>query len=372
MNNETKHFRLFPGIWVVLAIAVIFAARIGWKEAHYPHQIRELAEKFASLAIIQTRPVLNHAGTRLGVIHTTEHGVGVFMADTKTGGEQALCEVKDLNYNGRGTALFGWSPDDKTFAFAWNQRLCFWTGDGTKAVDETDDNVELFAWLSPDSGVCVDDASALQRWQFDAGHWRQTGAWPLAAGQGLPQALVVLDTNTVAWLAGKTLWQMNLQTGEKSSIYSGPAAGGSSLSYSQETDEFLLVLNTNRARVSSLIGVTRSTGVERMIARTRLLVREAQWINKGQGYVCRGANGDTNMAVARMDLKSPEKNFFQLGGVEDLVAAEAGACFYAFAALTNEPPGVWKCDLDKGELKQVYSPWGTRDLQIHYQPVLTE
>src|SRR5665213_397377 len=370
MNN--KHFRLFPGIWVVLAIAVLFAVRIAWEDARYPHQIKELAEKFASLAIIQTRPVLNHTGTMLGVIHTTEHGVGVFMADTKSGNEQALCEVKDSSYNGRASALFGWSPDDKTFAFAWNEKLCFWNGDGTKAVDETPlpNNVDLFAWLSPDSCVCVDDASLLQRWQFDAGHWRQTGTWPLAAGKDSPPTLVALDTNTVAWLAGKTIWQMNMQSGQKSSIYSGSAAGGSSLSYSPETDEFLLVLNTNRARVSSLVAVSRSTGTERVIARARLLIREAQWINNGQGYVCRGFSGDTNIVTARVDLKSSEKSFFQGGDIESLLAADAGSSFYAFAALTNEPPGVWKCDPNKGELERVYSPWGTRDLQIHYQPAL--
>jgi hypothetical protein len=370
MNN--KHFRLFPGLWVVLAIGVIFAARIWWREAQYPHQIKELAAKFASLAIIQTRPVLNHAGTMLGIIHTTEHGVGVFMADAKTGSEQILCEVKDWGYNGRGTALFGWSPDDKTFAFAWNQMLCFWTGDGAKAVDEMmlPNYVDLFAWLSPDSCVCIDNGSLLQRWQFDAGHWRQIGTWPLETGKDSPLALVALDTNTVAWLAGKAIWQMNLQSGEPTKLYSGLAASSPSLSYSPDSGEFLLVLNTNRNRPSSLIAVSRSTGAERFVSRTRLSAREAQWINNGRGYVCRGLSGDTNMVSARAELKTSEKSFFQTGAAESLLDADSGISFYAFAALTNEPPGVWKCDASRGELERVYSPWGTRDLQIHYQPAV--
>ena len=377
MNNHDNishfHIRWFPGVWIILAITLSFAGRIWWKQANYPHQVNRLAEELSSISIIQTQPVLNHAGTMLGIIHTTEHGVGVFMTGTKTRSERELCEIKDFDYIAPGTALFGWSPDDKTFAFSWNQKLNFWTGDGAGAIQETNDvsGVGLFAWLSPESCVCIDSVQVLHLFQFDAGHWRQIDNWPLPANDGPPRSLVALGTNSIAWNTGKTIWQMNLGEGQTKPVYSNSKADIASTSYSRDTDEFLLVLNTNRSRVSSLVAVSLTAAVERKVAPDRLFIRDAQWINKGQGYVCWGNSGDTTMVIAKADAGSSEKTFFRYGEVQGLFSDGEDSRFYAFAAESNEPPSIWECDSDKGDVERVYSPWGNRDLQIHYQPVLT-
>lgn len=377
MNNLEKHkharLKLVPGIRIVLGIAVLFAGLIWWKQAHYPHQIKQLAEEFSRISIIQTRPVLNHAGTLVGIIHTTEHGVGVFVADIKTRTERKLCEIRDSDYDAHGTDVFGWSPDDKTFAFSWNQMLLFWTGDGNKAIEETisSNGAELFAWLSPDSCASVDSLPVLHLFKFDGGHWHANGNWPLANNDGPPRAFVAMGTNSVAWQTGKAIWQMNFDSGEMKRCYSVPKGDIVSMSYSKFTDEFLLVVNTNRATASSLLAVSRTAAVERPVAPDRFLIRQAQWINKGHGYVCRAVSGDTTLIMAKAGDGTREKSFFRRGGAESLFCDGEDSRFYAFAAATNEPPGMWKCEADKGDVDYVYPPWGNREVQVHYQPVLT-
>lgn len=315
MNNLEKHnharTKLVPVIWLGL---------IWWKQAHYPHQTKELAEEFSRISIIQTRPVLNHAGTSVCIIHTTEHGVGVFVADIKTRTERKLYEIKDSDYDAHGTGVFGWSPDDKAFAFSWNQMLLFWTDNGNRAIEETlsSNGAELFAWSSPDSCASVDRVPVLHLFKFDEGHWHANGDWPLANNDGPPYAFVAMGINSVAWQTGKAIWQMNFDSGEMKRCYSTPKGDIVSMSYSKFTDEFLLLVNTNRAMVSTLLTVSRTATVGRPFAPERFLIREAQWINKGHGYVCREVSGDTTLIMAKAGDGTPEKTFFRRSGVESL------------------------------------------------------
>jgi hypothetical protein len=371
-NSARPRFKWFPGLWIVLAIGVLFGGRIYWRQLHYPHQIKQLAADFSSISIIQTRPVLNHAETLVGVIHTTEHGVGVFVADTKTRTENELCEVKDYKYVAPGTTLFGWSPDDETFAFSWDGMLRFWTRDGASALDEIplSNGANLFAWLSPESCVLIDKASTLRRFGFLEGHWQQTDSWPLESSDGMPRSLLAISSNSVAWHTSKAIWQMALDNAQPKRLYSSKGDIGS-ISYAEETGEFLLVVNTNKSKISSLHALSQSTLQERPLAADRYFIREAQWINKGHGYACRGVNGDATQVIAKMDGQSAEMVFFRHGDAQSLLLGGGGASFYVFSAQTNEPPGVWKCDALKGETAYIFSPLGDRHRELHYNPALT-
>src|SRR5665213_906017 len=130
--------RIFPGIWIVAAVMIFFTAHLVWRQAKNPRNIELMAKAFSSINIIQKPAVMNHDGSLIGLIHTTERGVGVFLENVKKKTEQKICEVKDLDYSPSSAAVFGWSPDDNTFAFSWNNSLHFLKNDGTESIRDTD------------------------------------------------------------------------------------------------------------------------------------------------------------------------------------------------------------------------------------------
>jgi len=361
-----------PGICIILGIALLFAGRIWWRQAHYPHQIKKLAEEFSSLAIIQTQPLPNHAQTLFAMVHTTEHGVGVFLADAVTRTEKSLGEVKDFDYNARATALFGWSPDDKTFACLWNGQLHLWNGDGTAEMPGSPFTLDtaFLTWLTPESFVALDHVPIAHRFDNVAGHWQETGDWPLSGSDGAPLALVPSGTNTIAWQTAKSIWQMDLASGETKHLYSPSPGAIVSLSYSPETAEFLAVVNAGKAKVSSLVAISRETGVQRTLPTDRWFIRDAQWLDQGQGYALRAVVGDTTLIMAKTGENSGWQTFFRGGGAENMFSDGNSSHFYAFANATNEPPGLWKCEADNGNMEYAYPPWGNRDLPLHYQPAV--
>src|SRR6185312_9797890 len=131
-------FRLFPGLWIVLGVCLLLGARAAWGWARFPHGIEKLAKQLSSMNVIQKYPVLNHAHSLLGVIHTTEHGVGVFIEDPAKKTEQKICEVTDADYKASGAWVLGWSPDDKTLAYSWDRTLHFVSNDGTEPGGNVD------------------------------------------------------------------------------------------------------------------------------------------------------------------------------------------------------------------------------------------
>jgi hypothetical protein len=152
MNKEPLQLRWRPGIWIVLGISSVFALWMGWRAASFPKQIKPLAEMLSGVSIIQKTPVANHAGTAVAVIRTTKTGVGFFLVNTKTREETKLVELADVDYAASGAWTFGWSPDDKYFAYSLtNLFIC--DGDGRSVVSkiEIPNGIEPFTWITSEA-----------------------------------------------------------------------------------------------------------------------------------------------------------------------------------------------------------------------------
>ena len=376
MNRRDIQIRLFPGVWIAVAILLCFAARALWGWMHYPHQIERLAKELSSINIIQKAPVANHAGTLLGIIRTTEQGEGIFIEDIANKTEKKLCEATDVNYMASRDWLFGWSPDDATLAYSWDYTLNF-AGTGSQETDGKIDGItnriQSLVWLTPDSCAFIDESQQLVSVQCVAGQWKETASWKLPGTNGPPESLQAMGTNTVAWHTRNVLWRADVASGEIRHLYSSAPKTIGGISYSEDTGAFLLVENTNRSTVSSLVVLSPDAGGFRKdeLAR-KSSIASAQWINKGQGYACVVNQRDNSVLTIKDGWTAPENTLFTNGQVWSIFCDGESSRVYALADQSSEPAGIWQCDGNDGDASQVVSPWANQDVDFHFQPVLTE
>lgn len=377
--------RLFPGIWIAASVFAALVLCIGVRWLRRPHDLEKLAENYASVYLFQKPPVINHAGTMIGSIHTTPRGVGVFIADVRAKTEKNICEVRSMDfmndlshYNMDAQGVFGWSPDDGTFAFLWDYKLYFLPNGGEKISGGTDSHgIRSFAWLSSDSCAYIDDGQKLVLLKDIDGKWSEQSSWTLSKTNGAPRALMVIDPVTVAWITDNALWKMDISSGEVQSVYSDSQKQMASASWCQETESFLLTANVrtrngrNQTSAVVLLRSGQAPSVVKSISGSDLIT-EAQWVNGGKGWAYTTTHGEKAFLTVRPDDSETEQQYFTSGKVEKIVCNTEDSCVYAFAVKTNEPPGFWRCDFQRAKAAYVLPPWGYRDLLLNFQPALTD
>jgi hypothetical protein len=373
--KQNQRSPLLPGIVILSAALLAFAIHSLWHRMHYPRRLQQLARDFASIHAYREPPVVNHAGTKIGLICNTPKGLGVFIADTSARKRETLCEADDDADVGTPHA-FGWSPNDRTFAYRWNVELRFTTGDGKPEPGAIDAPYFVaFAWLSPNRCAYIDgntnqnNIPQLAVAEKAGDQWRQIAVWPLPASQEKPRSLLASGTNTVVWLTAHTVWQMDLAAGTVKTLYSNPKSGITSLAYSPDTGKFLLIETAHRARTSSLSILENGSKIPQPT--DKFLMRDAQWINHGKGYACLKDEGDDSSVVVHSLPELPVQTFFRHAQIGNFICPGEGSRLFVFASLTNEAPSLWQCDADSGETRQLLSPWGFTNAPVHFQPALT-
>jgi dienelactone hydrolase len=374
--KKTTWLQLFPGIWIVAGILFFFAARVVWGWMHYPHQIERLAKQLSSINIIQKAPVANHAGTLLGVIHTTEQGAGVFIEDIANKTEKKLCEATDVDYMASRDWVFGWSPDDRILAYSWDYTLNFAGTGGQRAdgkIDSITNRIQSFAWLTLTNCAFIDESQQLVSVQFVAGRWMEAASWKLPDTNGPPESLQAVGTNLVVWHTRNILWRADVSSGEVRPLYSSAPKTIDGISYSKDTGAFLMVENTNRSSISSLVALSvGADGLQQDELTRKSSITSAQWINKGQGYACVVSRGDNSVLTIKNEWNIPENTLFTNGQVWSIFCDGESSHVYALADQSSEPAGIWRCDGNDGDVSCVVSPWANQEVNFHFQPALTE
>jgi hypothetical protein len=372
MNSDFKSrigFRLFPGLWILLGVFLIIGARLGWGWYNYPHQIKRLAKELSSINVIQKAPTVNHAGTLVGLIHTTERGMGIFIADAKSKTEQKLIEVNDVDYAPSGAWTFGWSPDDKFFAFSLTN-LFFWDGKGNELISEVEvtNGIEPFAWVSSTACAYIDRTPKLNLIQLINGQWQPTASWDVPTRNGKPRFLLATGTNSLAWATDSAIWELNLDDKSPKRFCSTSPRTLGSLSYAKNTKSFLAIENTKHSPISSLTTIEENgdtNDVEQIPSAT-----DAQWVNNGKGYAFISTGTENPLLTIRKDEASPEVKFFSDGHVWSMFCDPENPRVYALAAQKSEPAGIWKCETNYEDVACMVSPWGKQDINFHFQPDL--
>jgi predicted esterase len=380
MNSEQKpnqRNQFILGILIVVGISLLFAVRIAWSWAHFPHKLQPLAKVFSSIEAFQKPLVVNHLGTLIGMVHNTSKGIGIFIASVPAQKEQMICEANGAEDVGE-PHVFGWSSDDSTFAYRWNVNLHFVNADGTMCPGEIPaPYLKSFTWLSSDSCAYIDSNTKsgdnTQNTQLGVaqkvhGIWQETATWPLHATNEEPRALLAVETNNLAWLMDNAIWQMDVLSGKITSVYSNPQSEITSVAYSKETGTFLFVETTKRSHTSSLF--TFSNGLKLQEPIGKFVISDAQWIDKGKAYALLIPDGDNASLLVRDVARQTERAFFSAGQVADIFCNGEDSHVYALASHTNEAPGIWLCDASNGDARRLLSPWGFADFTAHFQPAL--
>jgi predicted esterase len=365
-------FRLFPGLWIVISIVLLLGARTVWKWLRYPHGIDKLAKQLSSMYVIQKQPAVNRTHSLLAVIHTTEHGVAVFIENLADKTEQKICEVTDVDYKASYASLFGWSPDDKILAYSWDRRLHFVENDGSEPngnLDESTNHIQSFTWLSTDECAYIDDAPSLVHVKRFDGRWESAGRWNLPATNGTPRSIQAIRPNIVAWQTANAIWHTDLSSGASKLLYSNFRRQIESISYSANAGAFLAIESTNRGKAYYLLSILAeddSTSVTELLRKPSIL--SAQWINHGHGYVYASQVGGNVILAGKTEIPGKDKEFFMAGKMEFLFSDETETRFFVLGAQISEPVGVWECDANSGKTQCLLSPCSGVD--FHYQPVL--
>jgi len=378
MNSEIKipnhQNRTAIGIGIVVTVSLLFTAHFTWVWEHHPHNFQQLAKAFSSIEALQGTPVVNHGGNLVGMVHNTPQGTGIFIANIPAQTEQTICEAKETDVVGN-PRVFGWSPDDCTFAYRWNIGLHFVNTNGLEYPGEIPTPyLESFTWLTPDSCAYIDQDTKVDNGKQVAiaqniqGKWQETASWPLSTTNETPRALLAMSPNVVAWRTDNSIRQMDLSTGEIKTLYSNQKGAITSLSYSSDTGEFLFVETTNRERTSSLFAL--SNGSKTLKPTGKYPIKDAQWINKGKGYAYLiPARDDTSLFIQGEEGPTG-KTFFSSGQVESIIGVGENSHVYALASYTNEAPSIWLCDSDIENARCLFSPCGFATVPIHFQPAL--
>ncbi len=365
---------IWPGAAVVIGLILLFGGQQIWKWANSPRDLQRLAKKFSSIYAYMEPPVVNHAGTAIGMIRNTPNGPGIFIADLVDKKERMICVTNDAADIGQ-PHVYGWSPDDATFVYRWNVALHFVNAAGTPIQGEISTPYMVgFTWLSVNSCVYIDSGTndengvqvAVAR-KIDTG-WRETTNWPLTTIKGKPKALLAVDTNTVAWIADSAIWQMNVSSGKIQKLYSNTNGDITSLAYSGDTGTYLFVQATRRSRTSTLFTLFNGTRTQESDGKS--MIEDAKWIDHGKSCIYRVNDGDNSFLLSRELAKNKEAKFFPRFQIYDSSCHDNDSRVYVFASRTNEAPSLWQCDVATGNTSRLLTPWGFKDAPVCFQPAL--
>ncbi|HEY3760369.1 MAG TPA: hypothetical protein VGN23_01295 [Verrucomicrobiae bacterium] len=377
MNTEQKPtptFRLFPGLWIVLGISVLLAARVAWVRPHDQGNIVQLAKEFSSIDALREAPVFNHAGTLFGLVHNTDNGMGVFVANITNQTEQSVWQTNDADNIGD-PGVMGWSPDDSVVAYRLNEYFYFQkTGETNYSGGIPAPNFQSFTWLSSDKCAYIDSSpddlssTRLAVAQDVNGAWQETASWPLTGSSSRSRSMLSTGPDTVVWQTGDRIWQMDVTKGQPACLYT-TTNSISSLTYSPDANAFLLAEAARRAHNYSLF--SWSNGSTKSLMTGKSPITDAQWIDHGKGYACLISGDENNSLFVQTSPKDKEKTFFADSQIVDFSCNSEGSRIFVFGSYTNEAPAVWQCNADTGDTRRIFSPWGfAGNDDVHFQPAL--
>jgi hypothetical protein len=211
MTKTSKTFELFPGIWIAAVIVFLVGGGMLWVSANRPAHRAEIAAAFGSIGLFYGPVQTDYDGTHITYIQQGEKGLAVFLCDTTNKQRQHLYDEYDpLLENLR---VWPWSPDDAYFSYSGSNTLAVCRADTGETAAEfqlVNEKIADVAWLTPDEFVYFNNKNDLCSVQK-----RSNGSWQLKrisqlSSVGAISCLMVITTNSIAWLQNDLIWRMNL------------------------------------------------------------------------------------------------------------------------------------------------------------------
>lgn len=360
--NPKRGVRLVAGSYVIATILALFIGRFVWNSFNSSRNTRQLAKELSSMYVIQKTPAVSHSGQLIGLIHTTEGGVGVFIQNIATKSEQKICEVSDIDYKASGAWTFGWSPNDETLAYSWDRTIHFVGRDGNEShgsIEGITNHFQSFAWLTPDRCAYIDDLPRIGLLERIAGKWTTSRFFDLNTTNGNPRSIRMVNEDVVAWHTDSHLWNTDLNTGETKPVYTNRRRRLDDFSYASTTGSYMLVESTNKGRACFLVQVSNTNGLSVVRQLTQKpSIQNVRWINDGRGYVYLSRREDEATLFGAGKVDDKEKMVLRAGQILNMSCDGRDALLYLIGSKSSEPTAVWQCDAVTGEMRSVASPYG--------------
>jgi hypothetical protein len=211
---------------------MLVGGRLLWVKASRPAHRQAIADAFGSDRLFYGDAQLNHDGSRLTYVATSDMGFGLFLYDWTTGQKREICEQNHLGHLGETYTVHAWpwSPDDSSFIYSTAYTLTVCPVDPAKASQSVTPDVPGAAsldlenfyessptcftsvvWVNPNEfAYQTGDLIGYARKQPD-GHW--TTHWlpyKELPNAGSASGLTAVSDDAIAWLMNGSICRVRL------------------------------------------------------------------------------------------------------------------------------------------------------------------
>jgi hypothetical protein len=220
------------GVGIVIAVIVLVGGRLLWVHASRPAHRQAIADALGSDRLFYGDAQLNHDGSMLTYVSTSDKGFGLFLYDLATNQKREICEQNHLGHLGETYTVHAWpwSPDDRYFIYSTAYTLNVCPVDPAKAFQSVRVDVPGAAsldlenfyessptcfnsvvWVNPgEFAFQTGDLIGYARRQPD-GHW--TTHWlpyKNLPNPGPASCLTAASDDSIAWLMNGSICRVHL------------------------------------------------------------------------------------------------------------------------------------------------------------------
>jgi len=220
------------GVWIIITVTMLVGGRLLWVDASRPAHRQAIADAFGSDRIFCDEAQLNHDGSRLTYVSTSDMGFGLFLYDRTTGQKREICEQNHLGELGEIYTVHAWpwSPDDRCFIYSTGYTLTVCPVDSGKPSESVTPDVPgatsldlksfyetsptfftSVVWVNPNEfAYQTGDLIGYARKQPD-GHW--TNHWlpyKELPNAGSASGLTAVSDDAIAWLMNGSICRVRL------------------------------------------------------------------------------------------------------------------------------------------------------------------
>ncbi len=342
-----------------------------------PAHLHETVEELGSILIFAGRPLLNHDCTKMVFLQyrtlgsRTNDSWGINLLDLASGKRTLLDELSTDSWREEAiygqVRTFGWSPDDKLFAYCRKKQKEIVIADiATGKIVATflvPKSIGSGTWLSPQTLVCTDRERVFAVTQ-SGGQWLppQDLVAPVSApgdgGTNQPiESLQAFSADTLLWQQAGDIWKLRRGEACPEKVWQTRTNELVEYFYAPETGKFLLHFRDARGdRLAELPtpgggGAATLTNEER-IENGGYRPTQVRWINQGRGYAyLNESDYGLNTPVIKFDRQRPPAQLPWQSEIKSY--AVCGEQLFVMSSLTNEPMGIWQYDLVSGALERL-------------------
>lgn len=372
-----KHLALAPpfkrllygwGLGTALFVLLITILQLrSW--AALPKHFNAMLDEVASAGTFHGAPVVNHAGTELVCAREVEKGIGFFLVNLATRKRQliGMADVSVSNPN-NSFCLIGWSPDDSRFAYAidteQDQTIAVCEGASgvlQKTFSLRDDTKQAAfhlrqetmqgVWLNNDSLVLMDCFHSLYLVDLKNNRLEELRGYTTLNGSP-PYALARVSDRSIVYADRGNAWTLDISTRRKEQLTHLPDNGAIQwLDYSPADKEFLFCLaDPGGVRCLYRFNPIGKGSLTRLTTTDTL---KGEWIENGQGVAYVGTTAYSANYLAIEPHNSALRTNLFLWHIRAYSVGPRQKKVYAYAAIGNEPLGLWEYDISSQHLHNV-------------------